>query len=158
MTITVRRRLDVRPRLSREVAVKVGYPEETTGRDEYADGLNLATNALIQTLGNPGNRLFSGPIAPIPPRDFMGQGAADWRSDWIRRGAARAFVEAFEANDPERFGEAIGLSLKGFIQEAFTSGSWEANSDFTVQRKNSSQPLIDDGKLRQGVDYIVEVR
>ncbi len=159
MTITVRNNVaQVRARLSRDVVTKVGYPEESTGSDTYENGFPIAHNAAVQVFGNPGNTLPSGQLAPIPPRDFMGQGASDWRQDWIRQDAGRAFVVSYESNNPELFGEAIGLSLQGFIREAFTSGSWEGNSPYTVAAKGSSQPLIDDGILRRKVDFVVEVR
>lgn len=158
MPVKITRRLSgVKTGLARNIAVKVGYPEETTGSDVYDNGFTLAHNAAVQTMGNPGNRLPNGKLAPIPPRDFMGQGAADWRTDWIKKNAGRAFVQSFSGSRPELFGEAIGLSLQGFIREAFTSGNWPGNSEYTIARKGSSRPLIDDGILRRGVDYLVEV-
>jgi len=157
VSVTVRRSIDrVRGGLRGRLVTKVGFPEETTGGVQYEDGLTVAHNALIQTLGNPGNVLYGGPSAPIPARDFMGEGTASWRQTWIRGGAANSYLASVRAQRPQLFGEAIGLSLQGFIQEAITASSWAANSEFTISQKGSSQPLIDTGLMRQSVDYVAD--
>lgn len=52
--------------------------------------------------------------------------------------------------------ERLGQMHKQDIQKAMsTKGKFKENHPFTVERKKSSQPLIDKGLLRQAIDYEV---
>lgn len=50
----------------------------------------------------------------------------------------------------------IGIFQKDLIQEKITEGSFVSNAESTVRQKGSSKPLIDTGRMRQSVNYVVQ--
>jgi hypothetical protein len=50
----------------------------------------------------------------------------------------------------------IGIFQKDLMQVEITEGGFEPNAASTVKRKGSSVPLIDTGRMRQSVNYIVK--
>ena len=49
----------------------------------------------------------------------------------------------------------IGIFQKDLIQEKITEGSYVPNAPSTIARKGSSKPLIDTGRMRQSVNYVI---
>ena len=49
----------------------------------------------------------------------------------------------------------IGVFGVGLVQEKIESGSYEPNAPSTIRRKKSDKPLIDTGKMRQSVKYVI---
>ena len=50
----------------------------------------------------------------------------------------------------------IGIFQKDLIQEKITEGSFVPNAPSTVKKKKSSKPLIDTGRMRQSVNYVIQ--
>lgn len=50
----------------------------------------------------------------------------------------------------------IGIFQKDLIQEKITEGSYEPNAPSTVAKKGSNKPLIDTGRMRQSVNYVIK--
>lgn len=48
---------------------------------------------------------------------------------------------------------AFGVSL---VQEKIKSGSFEPNAPSTIRKKGSDHPLIDSGRMRQSVKYVIK--
>lgn len=119
----------------------VGYLPETTGRQTYENGLTLAQNAAFHELGT----------RDIPPRDFMRQGAQMFERE---RPEINNVLRAVTLGSisPDAGSNRLGVMLQRNIQEAFIKGDFAALKPATIARKGSSRPLIDTGKLRQGVD------
>lgn len=55
----------------------------------------------------------------------------------------------------EQILKEIGIFQKGLIQREIVSGEFEANAESTIKKKGSSKPLIDTGKMRQSVNYVI---
>ena len=54
--------------------------------------------------------------------------------------------------------ELIGVKAQSISQEAFANngyGQWQSLSPKTIEKKGSSQPLIDTGTLRNSITYQV---
>lgn len=49
----------------------------------------------------------------------------------------------------------IGIFQKDLIQEKITEGSYTPNAESTVRKKGSNKPLIDSGRMRQSVNYVI---
>lgn len=49
----------------------------------------------------------------------------------------------------------IGIFQKDLIQEKITEGSYAPNAAATIRRKGSDKPLIDTGRMRQSVNYVI---
>lgn len=50
----------------------------------------------------------------------------------------------------------IGIFQKDLVQEKITNGSFEPNAESTKRKKGSSKPLIDTGRMRQSVNYVIK--
>lgn len=49
----------------------------------------------------------------------------------------------------------LGSFQKGLVQKKIVEGSYVPNAASTIRKKGSSRPLIDTGRMRQSVNYIV---
>lgn len=49
----------------------------------------------------------------------------------------------------------IGIFQKDLIQEKITEGSFVPNAASTIRKKKSDKPLIDTGRMRQSVNYVI---
>ena len=58
----------------------------------------------------------------------------------------------------EQILKEIGIFQKDLIQEKITEGSFEPNAPSTIRRKGSDKPLIDTGRMRQSVNYVIKKR
>ena len=52
----------------------------------------------------------------------------------------------------------IGIFGVSLIQEEITKGSFVPNAESTIRKKGSSKPLIDTGRMRQSVIYVIKDR
>lgn len=59
---------------------------------------------------------------------------------------------------PDDFFKAVGNYCVGLIQAYMTTLQKPANHPLTVQKKGSSNPLIDSGRLRKAVEFEVKYR
>lgn len=50
----------------------------------------------------------------------------------------------------------IGIFQKDLIQQKITEGNFAPNSESTIRKKGSSKPLVDTGKMRQSVNYVIK--
>ena len=50
----------------------------------------------------------------------------------------------------------IGIFQKDLIQEKITNGDFVENARATIEKKGSSKPLIDTGRMRQSVNYVIK--
>lgn len=132
---------DVERRLRDAKGAEVGYLAETTGGQTYDNGLTLAANAAIHEKG----------LGTVPPRPFMTGGADRFEQAADRNGrVVAAIVEGRLTADEGS--NRLGVMLKADIQEEIRDGNFTALDPETIRRKGSSKPLIDSGRLRQGVD------
>lgn len=52
--------------------------------------------------------------------------------------------------------KAIGAQSVGMIQEEISDGKWIPNAPSTIKKKGSDHPLIDTGRMRQSLHYIIK--
>jgi hypothetical protein len=91
----------------------------------------------------------------IPLRPFI-RGWTDNKAENIKATKEKIFKKVCDgkwtADDAiMRFGEFAQDGIKSFIR----TGTFTSNADRTIQRKKSSQPLIDTGTMRNSVRYEV---
>ena len=72
---------------------------------------------------------------------------AFWASELKRVMAGGSAEQSFQK---------LGVLAKGVIQDTILTGNYEPNKDATIARKGSSQPLIDTGRMRQSVNFVVK--
>ena len=56
----------------------------------------------------------------------------------------------------EQMLNAIGVFQKGLVQNEIVDGEFVPNAPSTIKRKGSDRPLIDTGKMRQSVNYVIK--
>ncbi len=101
---------------------------------------------------------FGSIIRNIPERSFMRAGF-DTNISKIEQQIELLLGQVMDLKlDAKGFYEAIGAVVTGIIQEYLTDLQEPPLSPVTIERKGSSNPLIDTGRLRQSITYkVVEV-
>jgi hypothetical protein len=127
-----------------KLQVRVGFQAgETTG-----DGVDIVSIAAWNELGT----------EHIPPRPFMQQSVEKNES----RIAAMCKTQLKKILTGEATArdalQAIGVMQKGLIQAEIKNGGFAPNSPRTIAKKGSAQPLIDTGRLRQSVNFVIEAK
>jgi len=50
----------------------------------------------------------------------------------------------------------LGIYQKDLVQQTITEGDFEPNAPSTIRKKRSDKPLIDTGRMRQSVNYVIK--
>lgn len=91
----------------------------------------------------------------IPSRPFIARTVIQHSSDW-RQNAKSAISVAISGGNVEGIKQEIANKMSNDIKQTMQSGGFAANAPLTVERKGSSQPLIDTGALMGAVRGEVE--
>lgn len=125
-----------------EMEVRVGFQH---GKATEEDGTDICDIAAWNEFGT----------EHIPSRPFIRQ-SVDNNEDKINsflQTRVRAFARGESAEDTLK---KIGVFQKSLMQNEIKSGDFVPNSESTIKKKKSSQPLIDTGRMRQSVDYVIQ--
>ena len=90
-----------------------------------------------------------------PSRPFMRQTVKDYKNQ-ITKHANKAVKAAIHGGGAEEALNSIGSFTKGKMQQEIRNGEWEPNSPYTIAMKGSDKPLIDTGRMRQSIVYVVK--
>ena len=125
-----------------ELEVRVGFQ---AGKATEEDGTDICDIAAFNELGT----------EHIPARPFIRDSVDDNESEikTFLKGMKREIVSGGTA---ESVLKKIGVFQKDLIQEKITNGSFAPNAASTIAKKGSSHPLIDTGRMRQSVDYVIQ--
>lgn len=126
-----------------KLEVAVGYQQGEASED----GVDMVDIALFNELGT-----VHSPSRPFI-RDSLNNNK-DKISQFMQS-AAKGIVNGKSAEDVLK---KIGTFQKGLIQKEITSGNFVPNSPATIRKKGSSAPLIDTGRMRQSVNFVVRER
>jgi hypothetical protein len=92
----------------------------------------------------------------IPERSYLRSGY-DENVDDITDKVKQMMPDVIDGNiDPDVFLNAIGSEFAGLIRKKLNDLREPANSSMTVERKGSSNPLVDTGNLRGSIRHQVE--
>ena len=109
------------------------------------DGVDLAAIAMFNELGT----------IHIPSRPFL-RDSVDANGDKINSFLQSMEKEILRGNSAEDVLKKIGMFQKGLIQEQITKGNFVPNSPATIRKKGSDRPLVDTGRMRQSIDYVIQ--
>ena len=123
----------------KKLQVQVGF-QAGAAADE--DGVDIANIAMWNELGT----------SRSPARPFMRK-SVDENTDKIKSMCARQ-LKRLGASAQDIL-EKIGVFQKGLIQRKIVDGTFEPNAPSTIRKKGSSRPLIDTGRMRQSVNFII---
>lgn len=124
--------------------VKVGFPKNS---GSYDDGTNVVDVAIWNEFGTEN----------IPARSFMRTAIAEHKKEYRDLGIQMA-KDIIKGKGSIREGlQMIGLVAASDIQNKITEIQEPALAESTIERKGSTKPLINTGKLRQSVTYEVDL-
>lgn len=129
----------------------VGYPASETGGIKYPDGTPVTLVAAVNQYGSQS--------MGIPARPFMTEGSQAALAGDAGSIAAELVPLLNEGKiTPAEILKQMGPFAEADFKGVFTGHEWAPNSDFTVEKKGSSQPLIDTGMLRNTLTHVVRRR
>ena len=108
-------------------------------------GVDMAQIAMFNELGTS--------IAPARP--FLRQ-TVDENLDDIKAFGGEKIQDIAEGGTAEGVLKQLGVYGKGLVQEQIKNGTFKPNAPSTVRRKKSDKPLIDTGKMRQSVNFVIK--
>ena len=135
---------------------KSGYDQShnPAGAEDYPEGPTVAEIAAWNEFGTKN----ADGSQRIPPRPFMRQSVDKYESQIKAMcGEQLKAVSEGTATADEAM-RAIGALQVGLIQHEIRAGGFTPNADSTIRQKGSSQPLIDEGRMRQSVHYVVKTK
>lgn len=124
-----------------KLEVRVGIQQG----EESENGVDLVDIAMFNELGT----------EHIPSRPFL-RDSVD-----ANEGQINSFLQSIK-NRLLRGGSAedvlkkIGVFQKGLIQEEIVKGDFVPNAASTIRKKGSDTPLIDTGRMRQSIHYVIQ--
>lgn len=122
--------------------VRIGFQHGKAAEDNGAD---ICDVAAWNELG----------AANMPARPFLRK-SVDENTARINDFLQSKKGDLVKGTSAEQILKEIGIFQKDLIQEKITEGSFAPNAESTVRKKGSGKPLIDTGKMRQSVDYVVK--
>ena len=132
-------------RMLRELAekeVRIGFQQ---GESSDENGTDMCDIAMWNELGT----------SNIPSRPFLRM-SVDENEGKIKNFLKSKKADLVQGASAEQVLKEIGIFQKDLIQEKITNGNFEANAQATINKKGSSKPLIDTGRMRQSVNYVIK--
>lgn len=125
-----------------KLEVRVGFQ---AGEAQEEDGTDICEVAAYNELGT----------EHIPARPFLRK-SVDENVNKINSFMKAKVRDLTQGVSGEQVLKEIGIFQKDLIQEKITSGGFAPNADSTIAKKGSSKPLIDTGRMRQSVNYVIQ--
>lgn len=125
----------------KSLEVHVGFQ---AGRAAEDDGVDIANVAMWNELGT----------STAPARPFLRK-SVDENTDKIKAMCARQLRRLAQGASAEDILKKLGEFQVERIQRKISDGSFEPNAESTIRKKKSSKPLIDSGKMRQSVHFVI---
>lgn len=124
--------------------VRIGFQN---GDAQSDDGTDMCDIAMWNELGT----------INMPSRPFIRMSVDD------NEGKIGSFIDSQKTNiskgvSGEQILKEIGIFQKDLIQDKIANGGFTPNAESTVAKKGSSTPLIDSGRMRQSVNYVVQAK
>lgn len=110
-------------------------------------GVDMAQIAMFNELGT----------STAPARPFL-RDSVDENEDVIRDQCGKELKKLTTGATAETVLKRVGALGVRLVQEKIESGSFEPNAPSTIKKKGSDKPLIDTGRMRQSVKYVVKRR
>lgn len=122
--------------------VQVGYQAGEVTDD---NGVDIANIAAFNELGT----------VTAPSRPFLRK-SVDENASKIKAMCASQLQKLRDGATAEDILKTLGVFQKGLVQQKIVDGSFEPNAPSTIRKKHSDKPLIDTGRMRQSVNYVIK--
>ena len=126
--------------------VKIGLPKDAS---PYPDGTSVIMVGLVNEFGSSDGK--------IPERSFLRAGISNNKAEFLKiwkNKLAKAIL--IERVKPRKVLGIIGQLAQAKVQEQIVEIKSPANAASTIDKKGSSNPLIDKGHMRQSIRYEVD--
>ena len=127
-----------------ELEVRIGFQHGKATEDDGTDVCDIAAWNELGTVN-------------MPSRPFMRK-SVDENEDKINDFVQSVKKELISGTPANQVLKKIGIFQKDLMQEKITEGSFAPNAPSTIPKKGSSKPLIDTGRMRQSVNYVIQKR
>lgn len=107
-------------------------------------GVDMAQIAMWNELGT----------STSPSRPFLRMSVDENASD-INTMCGKQLKTITEGGTAEQCLKQVGVFGVSLVQEKIVSGSYAPNAPSTIKKKGSDKPLIDTGRMRQSVKYVI---
>jgi len=135
----------IQDRLRANSGVYVGVPASA---GTYKSGESIAVIAAVHEFGSADGR--------IPERSFLRVPLRSNQQDFAAV-LAGSLPDVLNGNlSMAQLMDQLGARAVATSQEAISAGIPPPNAPSTVAQKGSSQPLVDTGRLRQSITWVVE--
>lgn len=124
-----------------QLEVRVGIQQGETNED----GVDLVDIAMFNELGT----------VHIPSRPFL-RDSVDANEDRINSFLQAMKQELLNGGSAEDVLKKIGVFQKGLIQKQIVNGDFAPNEEATIKKKGSDTPLVDTGRMRQSINYVIQ--
>lgn len=124
-----------------DLQVRVGFQQGEASQD----GVDMCDIAAWNELGTEHS----------PSRPFLRK-SVDENVDKINGFLQSKKSDLVRGKSAEQVLKEIGIFQKDLIQEKITEGSFTPNAPATIKKKGSDKPLIDTGRMRQSVNYVIK--
>lgn len=124
-----------------QLEVRIGIQQGEASEE----GVDLVDIAMFNELGT----------VHIPSRPFL-RDSVDANADQINSFLQSMKKEILRGGSAEDVLKKIGVFQKGLIQEQIVKGNFAPNSEATIRRKGSDTPLVDTGRMRQSINYVIQ--
>lgn len=126
----------------KKMQVHIGFQAGESFEESGEDIAEIAANNELGTLS-------------IPSRPFLRK-TVDENDDKIRMAGVKEADNIIAGKSAETALNRLGVLSVSLVQEKIVDGEYASNSPLTIKLKGSDKPLIDSGRMRQSVKYIVE--
>ncbi|MCL1999035.1 MAG: hypothetical protein FWG65_09750 [Turicibacter sp.] len=134
--------------------VRIGYQQgDLPARQAGKSGKN-ATLLDIAVWNELGTQTKDGK-QHIPPRPFLRQ-SVDNNQQQISDFIKKELAGLGNGKTAQQILQRLGTYQKGLIQQEIQKGDFTPNAPSTIKKKKSAAPLIDTGRLMQGVNFVIE--
>jgi len=94
----------------------------------------------------------------IPERPFLRSTFDEKNKEWQKKAEAQLNLVATGRKDAAGMLNTMGNVIEGDIKQKIASGPFTPNAPSTIRRKKSATPLIDSGRMRSSIRYIIRGR
>lgn len=125
-----------------EMEVRVGFQRGKATEDNGTDVCDIAAWNELGTVN-------------MPSRPFLRK-SVDENESKIKNFLQSKKKDLVRGVSAEKVLKEIGIFQKDLIQEKITEGDFAPNAESTIKKKGSSKPLIDTGRMRQSVNFVIQ--
>ena len=94
----------------------------------------------------------------IPERPFLRSTFDEKNKEWQKKAEAQLNLVATGRKDAAGMLNTMGNVIEGDIKRKIASGPFTPNAPSTIRRKKSASPLIDSGRMRSSIRYVIRGR